>query len=122
MIALTPQLRVLVANVLAAFRCRTDGRMRQVLTDDPMNGVLFILRSRRGTAVKVLFYDGQDLWLCQKRWSQGRFQHWRSGPSGQRLRVLLAGGDWRASTGGTGMAGAAPRRGVTRRRWTPWRA
>lgn len=107
MIALTPQLRVLVATAPADFRCGIDGlarRVRQVLAEAPMSGALFVFRNRRGTAIKLLVYDGQGFWLCQKRLSQGRFPHWPSGAPGQvlapqELAVLLAGGDWRAAAG-----------------------
>ena len=110
MIALTPRLRVLVAVAPADFRCGIDGlarRVRQVLADDPFGGALFVFRNRRGTAVKLLAYDGQGFWLCQKRLSQERFRHWPTGQPGQvlapqELAVLLAGGDWAA-------AGGAPR-------------
>jgi transposase len=106
-IALTPQLRVLVATAPADFRCGIDGlarRVRQVLADEPMSGALFIFRNRRGSAVKLLVYDGQGFWLCHKRLSQGRFGPWPSGLPGQvlaaqELAVLLAGGDWRAAAG-----------------------
>ncbi len=69
MLALTPQLRVLVATAPADFRQGMDGlarRVRQVLTDEPMREVLFVFRNRRGTALKLLVYDGQGFWLCQK--------------------------------------------------------
>jgi transposase len=106
-IALTPQLLVLVATAPADFRQGIDGlarRVRQVLADEPMSGALFVFRNRRGTALKLLVYDGQGFWLCQKRLSAGRFGHWPSGPPGQvlapqELAVLLAGGDWRAAAG-----------------------
>ena len=105
MLALTPQLRVLVATAPADFRQGIDGlarRVRQVLADEPMSGALFVFRNRRGTAIKLLVYDGQGFWLCQKRLSEGRFRHWPSGAPGQvlapqELLVLLAGGDWRAA-------------------------
>ena len=107
MLALTPQLRVLVATAPADFRQGIDGlarRVRQVLADEPMSGALFVFRNRRGTAIKLLVYDGQGFWLCQKRLSEGRFRHWPSGAPGQvlapqELAVLLAGGDWRAAAG-----------------------
>ncbi|MEI6297116.1 MAG: IS66 family insertion sequence element accessory protein TnpB [bacterium] len=35
------------------------------------------IRSRR--ALKILCYDGQGYWLCQKRLSQNRFDWWPSG-------------------------------------------
>jgi len=87
-LALTPQLRVLVATEPADFRQGIDGlarRVRQVLADEPMSGALFVFRNRRGTAIKLLVYDGQGFWLCQKRLSEGRFRHWPSGPPGQVL-------------------------------------
>jgi len=49
---------------------------REKLTADPFSGRLFIFRSRRGTAIKALAYDGQGYWLAQKRLSKGRFR-WR---------------------------------------------
>ncbi len=107
MIALTPRLRVWVATAPADFRCGFDGlarRVRTVLADDPMSGAVFVFRNRRGTAVKLLAYDGQGFWLCQKRLSQGRFPPWPTGQPGQalaphELAVLLAGGDYRAAPG-----------------------
>jgi transposase len=106
-IALAPPLRVLVAVAPADFRQGIDGlarRVRQVLSDEPMSGALFVFRNRRGTAVKLLAYDGQGFWLCHKRLSQGRFAHWPTGQPGQvlaaqELAVLLAGGDWAAAAG-----------------------
>ena len=43
---------------------------------DPFSGSLFVFRNRRGTTIKLLFYDGQGYWMCQKRLSQGRFNWW----------------------------------------------
>jgi transposase len=107
MIALTPRMRVLVAVAPADFRCGIDGlarRVRQALAEDPFGGAVFVFRNRRGTAIKLLAYDGQGFWLCQKRLSQGRFRHWPTGQGGQvlaahELAVLLAGGDWTAAAG-----------------------
>jgi transposase len=103
-IALTPQLRVLVAVAPADFRCGIDGlarRVRQALAADPFGGAVFVFRNRRGTAVKLLAYDGQGFWLCHKRLSQGRFRHWPTGQmlAAHELAVLLAGGDWSAAAG-----------------------
>jgi transposase len=106
-IALTAQVRVWVAVAPADFRCGIDGlarRVRQALAEDPFGGAVFVFRNRRGTAIKLLAYDGQGFWLCHKRLSQGRFRHWPTGQAGQtlvahELAVLLAGGDWSAAAG-----------------------
>jgi transposase len=84
------------------FRKGIDGLAaicRRQLEQDPMTGCAFVFRNRQGTAIKILLYDGQGYWLCQKRLSTGRFLHWPSGNSPTRalqahqLQVLLAGGD-----------------------------
>ena len=79
MIALTPQMRIVVAVEPIDFRNGIDGLggiCRRQLREDPLSGCVFVFRNRRGTAVKVLVYDGQGFWLCQKRLSAGRFRWW----------------------------------------------
>jgi len=105
MMQLTAQMRILVAVEPVDFRRGIDGLCRlcsQALTTDPFSGAVFVFRSRSGRAVKLLAYDGQGFWLCQKRLSQGRFVHWpRAGSGGEgtrqlfahELQVLLAGGN-----------------------------
>jgi len=103
MIQLTPQMRILVAIEPVDFRRGIDGLCalcRKILSADPLSGAVFVFRSRAGTAIKILAYDGQGFWLCQKRLSQGRFRHWPQTASGatrqlfaHELQVLLAGGD-----------------------------
>jgi len=109
MIQVTPLMRVFVAIEPADFRCGIDGlasRARNHLALDPMSGSVFVFRNRRGTSIKVLAYDGQGFWLCQKRLSRGHFPFWPSRAEGvsatleaQQLVVLLAGGDFEAARG-----------------------
>jgi transposase len=108
MIQASPTMRILVAVEPVDFRRGIDGLAaicRQQLQQDPMSGCAFVFRNRRATAIKILLYDGQGFWLCQKRLSQGRFTHWPSGDSASRtleahqLQVLLAGGDAEATGG-----------------------
>jgi transposase len=103
MIQIAPQMRLLVAVEPADFRRGIDGLVcvcREVLGADPFSGAVFVFRNRRATAIKLLTYDGQGFWLCQKRLSTGRFRYW-PGVAGavkhellaHELAVLLAGGD-----------------------------
>jgi len=79
MIQITPQMRLLLAVEPADFRKGIDGLAqvcRQVLDEDPFSGCVFIFRNRKASALKILMYDGQGFWLCQKRLSKGRFDWW----------------------------------------------
>lgn len=79
MIQVTPQMRIMLAVQPADFRKGIDGlsrACRKVLASDPFSGCIFIFRNKRATAIKILMYDGQGFWLCQKRLSKGRFEWW----------------------------------------------
>jgi transposase len=104
MMQLTAQTRILLSVDPADFRAGIDGLCRVCraeLAADPFSGTVFVFRNRRGTSVKLLAYDGQGFWLCQKRLSSGSFRYWpdRSGSSARiellahELQVLLMGGD-----------------------------
>jgi transposase len=110
MIQTSPAMRILVATEPVDFRKGIDGLAalcRQQLAQDPMTGCAFVFRNRKATALKILLYDGQGYWLCQKRLSQGKFSHWPGGEAASRdlaahqLQVLLAGGDADAAQGAT---------------------
>src|SRR6201988_2246912 len=82
MIQLSPTMRILVAIEPVDLRKGIDGLAqlcREKLATDPFSGCLFIFRSRRGTAIKALAYDGQGYWLAQKRVYKGRFRRWPVG-------------------------------------------
>ena len=103
MIQITPQMRILVAVKAVDFRKGIDGLVgicRGTLQMDPFAGYLFVFRNRAGTSVKVLMYDGQGFWLCQKRLSKGRFWWWPKAGDGElktlaasQLQALLWNGD-----------------------------
>lgn len=106
MIQVTPQMRVLVAVAPVDFRRGIDGLAslcRAVLKEEPMSGAVFAFRSRGRKAIKLLVYDGQGFWLCQKRLSAGRFRFWPSGHHTSvalrphEFHVLLSGGDFSAT-------------------------
>jgi len=105
MLQITPQMRILVAVEAVDGRKGIDSLARlcqEKLEADPFSGWLFVFRSRRGTAIRILVYDGQGFWLAQKRLSKGRFRWWPEGRSpgevarslaAYQLQVLLAAGD-----------------------------
>jgi transposase len=95
-------MRILVAIESVDLRKGIDGLAqlcREKLGADPFSGCLFIFRSRRATAIKVLAYDGQGFWLAQKRLSKGRFVWWPTGKEAARTlqahqaQLLLAAGN-----------------------------
>ena len=93
MIAVTPQMRVLVAIAPVDFRRGIDGlaqAVREQLSADPFSGCVFVFGNRGKTAVKLLVYDGQGYWLCQKRLSSGRFRHWPTSATSEACRTLMA--------------------------------
>jgi transposase len=103
MIQITAQMRVLVAIEPVDGRKGIDSLARlcqEKLTEDPFSGCVFIFRSRRGTTVRLLTYDGQGYWLLIKRLSQGRFRWWPEADGGPacaleawQAQLLLAAGD-----------------------------
>jgi len=108
MIQVTPQMRILVAVEPADFRKGIDGLARvcrEVLSSDPFSGCVFVFCNKSRKAVKVLVYDGQGFWLCQKRLSKGRFPWWPQSPAAtqvfqaHQLAVLLSGGNAAAVRG-----------------------
>jgi transposase len=79
MIQITPQMRIFLAVEPVDFRKGIDGlagTCRHALKSDPFSGYMFVFRNKKATAIKILMYDGQGFWLCQKRLSKGRFGWW----------------------------------------------
>jgi transposase len=102
MIQITAQMRVLVAIEPVDGRKGMDSLARlcqEKLAEDPFSGCVFVFRSRSGTAIRLLSYDGQGYWLAQKRLSRGRFVWWpeASGPAksleAYEVQLLMAAGD-----------------------------
>ena len=102
MIQIAPQMRILVAVESVDGRKGIDSLVRlcqDQLGADPFSGCVFIFRSRRATAIRLLAYDGQGFWLAQKRLSKGRFVWWPSGTGvaqaleAHQAQILLAAGN-----------------------------
>lgn len=102
MIQLAPQFRILVAIEPVDGRKGIDALARlcrEKLDADPFSGCVFLFRTRRGIAIKLLAYDGQGFWIATKRLSNGRFQWWPAGTEPARTlrahqaQLLLAAGN-----------------------------
>ena len=102
LIQISPQVRILVAVEPVDGRKGIDAiaeLCREKLSVDPFSGYLFIFRTRRGTAIRVLQYDGQGYWLATKRLSKGRFKWWPTGSEPAKIlrvhqaQLLLAAGN-----------------------------
>jgi hypothetical protein len=69
-----------------------------------MDGTYVVFRNQAGTMLRVLFYDGDGFWLCEKSFSQGRIGHWSATGNAlvpicaRELAVLL----WRGDAVGAG--------------------
>lgn len=69
MLQITAKHHLCIAIEPVDFRKGIDGLAavcRKQLQSDPFEGSFFIFRNRRGTAIKLLIYDGNGFWLCQK--------------------------------------------------------
>ena len=113
MIQITPHMKIFLAYESPDFRKGIEGLTglcREHMSLDPFSGALFLFRNRKGTSVKILMYDGQGMWCCQKRLSKGKFNWWPKSPSdshvqhqqiaAHELQVLL----WNGNPTSTSMA------------------
>lgn len=79
MLQITPQHHLIISVSPVDFRRGIDGLAalcRTILNQNPFDGYLFVFRNRRGTSIKLLNYDGNGFWLCQKRFSKGTLKWW----------------------------------------------
>jgi transposase len=64
------------------------GLVRDRLLCEPMSGHLFLFANARRNRLKILYWDGTDLWNCAKRLERGCFS-WPSVASPAETKVLL---------------------------------
>jgi transposase len=75
MIQITPQMRLLVEIEPVDFRRGIDGLAqlcRSILASDPMDGTLFVFRSRAAKAIELLVYDGPGILAVPKTLVPGK--------------------------------------------------
>ena len=74
LIASPPQIWLVVAAV--DMRRGIDGLssiVQQALGQSPCAGSAFVFRNKTGTRLRLLVWDGNGVWLCQRRLHQGSF-------------------------------------------------
>jgi transposase len=92
MMQLTAQHQLYVLVPPLDFRVGIDGLVghcRAKLKQNPFSGTVFAFRNKRGTAIKLLTYDGTGFWLMHKRFSQGVLKYWPKAPDEKMCAISL---------------------------------
>ena len=85
-----------------ALRLGADGlslQVQQAVRSNPCDGSAYLFRNQRGDRIKLLVWDGNGVWLCQRRLHQGRFAWPKPGEpiffmTPEQWEWLVAGVDW----------------------------
>lgn len=102
MIQISASTRIYVANDPVSFvkgMHSLSALCRNIFNLDPLSGSYFVFRNRCGDSIRVLFFDGDGLWLCSKKFATGRIRYWpKNGEAisevdARELLVLLWRGD-----------------------------
>jgi transposase len=73
--------------------------VQQSLGQAPCAGAAFIFRNRVGNRLRLLLWDGNGVWLCQRRLHRGTFVWPKAGDAVFAISLaqwqwLIAGADW----------------------------
>ena len=76
MFAFPAALRIYVAVEPVDMRKQSNGlwaHAEQALGENPKSGALFVFANKSRDRLKILYWDGTGVWLCQRRLHQGHF-------------------------------------------------
>ncbi|WP_297456927.1 MULTISPECIES: IS66 family insertion sequence element accessory protein TnpB [Pseudomonadota] len=78
---------------------RLSGLVQEALGRSPCDGTAYAFRNRRSSRLKLLVWDGNGVWLCQRRLHRGLFVWPREGEAvlvltRDQWRWLITGVDW----------------------------
>jgi len=73
--------------------------VQQTLGQSPCAGSAFVFRNKNANRIKLLLWDGNGVWLCQRRLHQGRFVWPKTGDAHFSISLsqwqwLISGVDW----------------------------
>ncbi len=66
---------------------RLAGLVSETLGRQPRSGALFVFRGRRGSAIKVLFFDGSGMCIFYKRLDRGTFRWPEADPGATSVAI-----------------------------------
>jgi transposase len=66
-----------------------SARVKSVLQADPLSGQWFAFTNRRRNRLKLLFWDGDGLWVCTKRLERSAFS-WPQGTGAETVVDVAA--------------------------------
>lgn len=98
---ITPD-KVLIMVKPVDMRLGVDGLsslVQQALGKTACDGAVYLFRNKAGNRIKALRWDGNGVWLCQRRLHQGKF-HWaKIGDASlsltrEQFDALVMGLDW----------------------------
>ena len=98
MIQITSQMKIFVCITPIDFRHGMD-RLKEYcktkLKEDPYSGALFVSKNKLNCSLKILAYDGEAFWLCQRRLSSGKMTYWPNDRliTPKELQVLIMNGN-----------------------------
>ena len=101
--------RIYVSTEKTDMRLGFDGLYALVagkLQQDPQSGHLFLFANSRRDRMKILFFDGNSLWVCARRMEKGRL-HWPISVDG---RVQLTREEFALLIGGIDLTATAKRK------------
>jgi transposase len=101
--------RIFVATGVTDMRVGFDGLYALAagpLQQNPQSGHLFLFANKRRDRMKILFFDGNSLWVCSRRMEKGRL-HW---PTSQDGRAQLTREEFALLIGGIDLSTASKRK------------
>jgi transposase len=118
MLTLPPSVRIYVATEPCDLRKQFDGLsllVEQGLREDPRSGHLYVFRNRRGSHVRILFWDRSGYCLVSKRLEKGTFRvPWTTEAMAGRAHLQMEAAELSLLLEGIDLRGAR-----RRPRWTP---